>query len=204
MKNLIFHARQWAGKARRWVWKVPKPPGNVVRLHLGCGAINHPGFINVDGISRPHVHYIQSVVDLSNVADGSVDFIYTSHVLEHFPHECTTKVLMEWYRVLKPGGSLCISVPDFDKIIAMYNALNKDIQSIVQPLFGGQDYPFNFHYTAFNEAGLSKLLQGAGFKRVWQWVHGSDAFHNMPDWSGRSVRVGDHPFPVSLNLEASK
>lgn len=183
---------------------MPRPPGSVIRLHLGCGAINHPGFINIDGVSRPHVHHIQSVVDLSNFAEGSVDFLYTSHVLEHFSHGQTARVLEEWHRVLKAGGSLCISVPDFDKIIDIYEAAHGDTEAIVQPLFGGQDYPFNFHYTVFNERGLSKMLKAAGFDCVWRWEHGSDAFHNMPDWSGRSIHIGGRPHPISLNLEASK
>lgn len=204
LSTWFFHARQFAGRTRRLLVKVPRPPGGAVRLHLGCGPIDHPGFINIDGVSRPHVHHIQSVVDLSNFASGSVDFIYTSHVLEHFPHGFTSGVLKEWHRVIKPGGALCISVPDFDKIVDIYKAADGDMNAIVQPLFGGQDYPFNFHYTAFNARSLAEQLRAAGFASVREWQHGSDAFHNLPDWSGRSIRVGERTYPISLNLEASK
>lgn len=43
-------------------------------------------------------------------ADGVLDFIYSSHLLEDFVN--TEEVLREWWRVLKPGGKLIIFCPD--------------------------------------------------------------------------------------------
>jgi glycosyltransferase involved in cell wall biosynthesis len=49
--------------------------------------------------------------------DNSVDFVISSHVIEHFPDPI--KALKEWYRVVKPGGYLYIIAPHkertFDK-----------------------------------------------------------------------------------------
>lgn len=49
---------------------------------------------------------------LQGVADESFDFVHSSHCLEHMrdPREA----LKNWYRVLKPGGYLVITVPDED------------------------------------------------------------------------------------------
>jgi ubiquinone/menaquinone biosynthesis C-methylase UbiE len=41
--------------------------------------------------------------------DNSVDFVISSHVIEHFPDPI--KALKEWYRVVKPGGYLYIIAP---------------------------------------------------------------------------------------------
>lgn len=41
---------------------------------------------------------------------GSLDFLYASHLLEDYLS--WTPILMEWVRVLKPGGKLIILVPD--------------------------------------------------------------------------------------------
>jgi SAM-dependent methyltransferase len=41
--------------------------------------------------------------------DNSVDFVLSSHVIEHFPDPI--KALKEWYRVVKPGGYLYIVAP---------------------------------------------------------------------------------------------
>jgi SAM-dependent methyltransferase len=49
---------------------------------------------------------------LAGVADNSLDFVHSSHCLEHMhdPHEA----LHHWFRVLKPGGHLICLLPDED------------------------------------------------------------------------------------------
>lgn len=42
--------------------------------------------------------------------DGVLDYVYSSHLLEDF--EDTKSVLVEWLRVLRPGGNLIIFCPD--------------------------------------------------------------------------------------------
>jgi SAM-dependent methyltransferase len=42
-------------------------------------------------------------------ADGAVDAVHSSHVLEHVPDPRAT--LMEWFRVLRIGGHLVVIVP---------------------------------------------------------------------------------------------
>lgn len=47
------------------------------------------------------------------VADASQDFVVSSHVLEHFPNP--VKALLEWNRVVRPGGTLFMIVPHRDR-----------------------------------------------------------------------------------------
>jgi SAM-dependent methyltransferase len=49
---------------------------------------------------------------LANVDDGSFDFLFSSHCLEHVRD--ATEALMNWIRVVRRGGHLIISVPDED------------------------------------------------------------------------------------------
>ena len=72
-----------------------------IKLHLGCGKRNIPGFINIDQSKYKHIDYNISVVDLSIFKNNSVDMIYASHVLEYFDLNQTYQVLKEWRRVLK-------------------------------------------------------------------------------------------------------
>jgi predicted SAM-dependent methyltransferase len=58
--------------------------------------------------------------------DGSVDHILCSHFLEHvYPDECI-KILKEFYRLLRKGGSLHIIVPSLEAIIEHYNKHRPD------------------------------------------------------------------------------
>ncbi|MFZ1626643.1 MAG: class I SAM-dependent methyltransferase [Candidatus Moraniibacteriota bacterium] len=43
------------------------------------------------------------------IADASVDFVVSSHVLEHFPDPIAA--LLEWYRIVRPDGYVYLIVP---------------------------------------------------------------------------------------------
>lgn len=184
---------------------LPQLPDGEVRLHLGCGKIDHPGFINIDAIPRRHVHYAQAVCRLRRFDDASVDLVYACHVLEHFSHLQVPAVLREWNRVIKPGGRLCLSVPDFDRILDIYRDTGRDVISILNALMGGQEYAYNYHRVAFNKEYLSSLLLAAGFSRVSEWApDDGGSGHDVNDWSRRPLLVNGRPYPISLNLEATK
>jgi predicted SAM-dependent methyltransferase len=184
--------------------KLPKNPNGKVFIHLGCGDIASPEFINVDARPGPHVHYICDVTDLSIFADGSADLVYASHVLEHVRHNGLKKTLWEWRRILKPGGILRLSVPDFDKILHIYQSSARRIDSILGPLMGGQEHKYNVHYSVFNQEYLTDRLREAGFREIRQWDPDCVANHNFRDWANSDILVNGTAFPVSLNLEAVK
>jgi len=49
---------------------------------------------------------------LDGIADAQFDFVHSSHCLEHL-HD-PAEGLRNWFRVLKPGGHLIVTVPDED------------------------------------------------------------------------------------------
>ena len=57
---------------------------------------------------------IAEAVDLTEVEDASYDFVLSCHSLEHIANPL--KALLEWNRVLKPGGTLILVVPNKDSI----------------------------------------------------------------------------------------
>jgi SAM-dependent methyltransferase len=83
----------------------------ATKLHLGCGSERKPGWVNVDFQARLNP---DQVVDLSVFPwpwpDNSVDEIYSHHVFEHLP--ATVATMMECHRILKPGGTVEVIVPD--------------------------------------------------------------------------------------------
>lgn len=85
-------------------------------LDLGCGGdLIVPDAIGVD-MPRPYTTVGQSPVQLKGDAtmlqwfrDESLDYIFSSHLLEDFVN--TREILMEWLRVIKRGGYLCLFLP---------------------------------------------------------------------------------------------
>lgn len=99
----------------------------TIKLHLGCGKRHIPGFVHIDAIDYPHVDHVATIDNLSFIGDGTVDLIYNCHVLEHFKRREVAKVLTEWKRVLKPGGTLRISVPDFARLCEVYQRFRSPV-----------------------------------------------------------------------------
>jgi predicted SAM-dependent methyltransferase len=184
---------------------LPKNPQGKVLIHIGCGKINSPEFINIDALPLPHIHIVtDDITSLGDFGDESVDLVYMCHILEHIKRDGLLKVLTEIKRVLKKGGVLRLSVPDFDRLIEVYNASGKNTDSIHLQLMGGQDHAYNFHYSVFNRTGLSNLLEKAGFRDVIPWDPYNCQYHNFKDKAMRELTVNGRRFPISINLEAIK
>lgn len=127
------------------------------------------GFKTVD--LRDGADYQMDASDLSVFQDESVETVYASNILEHFPMERTVPVLKEWYRVLKPGGWLYVSVPDFHRAVQMYQKSGLTLW-LRYHLWGDQKHKLNYHYAGFTLATLSKDLSDAGFRdaqRMTRW-----------------------------------
>ena len=61
--------------------------------------------------------------------DESVDFIYSSHLIEHLRKEEAESVLKECFRILKRDGLIRLSVPDLQVMATSYLKEVKDIQN---------------------------------------------------------------------------
>ncbi len=100
---------------------LPYLKGNGV--DIGCG--NDPVRLDCIAIDIPQENYecyngggasskanLRAFADDLPFKDHTLDFVYSSHLLEDFPLEEWTTLLREWVRVLKPGGTLVILVPE--------------------------------------------------------------------------------------------
>ena len=54
--------------------------------------------------------YLDEASQLDRIADGTYDFVLSSHRLEYFANPI--KCVAEWIRVLKPGGAILLILPD--------------------------------------------------------------------------------------------
>jgi predicted SAM-dependent methyltransferase len=184
---------------------LPQNSDGKVLIHVGCGKTNSPEFINVDARPLAHVHIVtDEITSLPDFSNGTVDLIYMCHILEHIKRKELKKVLSEMKRVLKDGGVLRLSVPDFDKLVEVYKASGKDINTISCQLMGGQDHEYNIHYSVFNHRRLTELLKEVGFQEVVPWDPDNCKYHNFKDRASRKMKANGKEFMISLNLEAIK
>ena len=99
-------------------------------LHVGCGPKQKDrttrGFntsnwkelrFDIDEAVQPDL--VGTMTDMSSVASGSVDAVFSSHNIEHlYPHDVPV-ALAEFLRVLKPDGFAVITCPDLQSVCAL-------------------------------------------------------------------------------------
>ena len=142
------------------------------------------------------------------VPDASATLVYASHVLEHFGRNEYKSVLREWHRVLAPGGTLRLAVPDFAACAALYyeSGLSNRMSGLVGLLVGGQRDALDFHRMVFDEHSLRLDLLEAGFAEVRRWDWRATEHATVDDYSQAHIphlRKDDGRL-MSLNLEAVK
>lgn len=85
-----------------------KEPKRKVRINLGCGENILDGWENHD-----------ADVDISKrlpYPDDHADFIFCEHCVEHIPYPDAVAFFKECHRVLKPGGTVRITVPSIEQV----------------------------------------------------------------------------------------
>lgn len=70
--------------------------------------------LDIDPVNEPDI--VGSMLDMADVADASVDAVYSSHNIEHVYAHQVPQVLSEFLRVLKPDGFLVVTCPDLQTV----------------------------------------------------------------------------------------
>lgn len=87
-------------------------------LDVGCGNdLIVPGAKGIDGRALPTVWRVTQAIealdlDLPDLV-GKCDAVFSSHCLEHLRDD--HGALVSWARMLRPGGYLCLYLPDDQK-----------------------------------------------------------------------------------------
>lgn len=94
----------------------------MTKIHLGCGSNVIPGWLNYDwevGDKRDVVPWDLSKRNLPHM-DGTVDFIYSEHFVEHIEPDQCLGLFKECYRILKKGGAMRVSTPNLLVVVDDY------------------------------------------------------------------------------------
>lgn len=76
-------------------------------------ATNYEGWIGVDIEPKRAMCVQHDLREPIPLPDASVDRIVSEHCFEHIDRESARRLLDECYRLLRPGGLLRVSVPDY-------------------------------------------------------------------------------------------
>jgi len=157
-------------KPERSAWD--RPDDGKIRLHLGCGDVYLPGYVNID--LPPEEHTVQQKTKIDLYADitqlqfakESVAEIRLHHAFEHFDRATALRLLVNWYGWLEDGGSLVIETPDFEQSARQILSEDLSIQQkmvILRHVFGSHEAEWAFHRDGWYRDKFELVLHALGF-----------------------------------------
>src|SRR5262249_25526728 len=94
---------------------------NLVRkLHIGCGGNILPGWLNADVTPLTPLVLLLDARQPFAFRNEIFDYVYTEHMIEHLAYSDGLLILTECHRVLKRGGKIRISTPNFRFLVDLY------------------------------------------------------------------------------------
>jgi len=149
-----------------------------VKINIGCGKQTWDDFYCVDAVrhqkaSRPpdliHAFEFDGAI-LQNplpLPGSCADEVHNYHFIEHFYRWEAPALINEFCRLLKPGGSLVMELPDI--ALAARNLLkgHKD-QLCMWPIYGDPSWvdPYMCHRWGYTQLSITALLEEAGLTKI--------------------------------------
>jgi predicted SAM-dependent methyltransferase len=195
---------------------------SVRKLHLGAGSNIVRGWLNSDIEPQSGAIYLDSTGTYP-FPDGSFQYIYAEHLIEHLSWEDGLKMLKECHRVLAPGGKLRIVTPNLRRhFYVVENDKDAEVQKVIkanQLLFEWPEtpvaavYDFNKsvrewgHQFIYEPQALRRTMEMAGFENIRELsikdktdpVFEAAEFRKRDEWVDELILVNQF---VSMAFEA--
>ena len=180
----------WRFRLRQQYWK-RVAPGQIRRyldasatrkLQVGCGSNLLAGWLNTTLYPFAKGSVFMDATLPFPIPDGSFDYVFSEHAIEHLAFEGAARMLGESFRALTSGGRIRIATPDLAQIIALYTdpegaAQRAYIQWIMdsfRPQIGeynpahviNQSFHGWRHVFIYDQATLKQAIEAAGFVQV--------------------------------------
>lgn len=172
------------------------------KLEIGPGGHRIAGFETVNFMYARHVDYVCDAGKRLPFPDNTFDLVYASHILEHVAWYKTSEVLREWIRIIRPGGSLEIWVPNGLKICQAFvdaeRGLGDPLTHDPWTRFNEERDPCkwasgriftygdgtgrindpNWHRAVFSPRYLKRVMEQAGLQRVTEMTRAEVRGHD--------------------------
>lgn len=171
--------------------EIPLPPQYAEFEHL---------LLDIDPKGSPDI--VCDARKLTTLDAAQFDAVYCSHNLEHYYRHDVREVLAGFLHVLKDGGFAHIRVPDIHEVMQTTIERGLDIDDVLYQSPAGpimvadvlygysveierSGHDFFAHKIGFTQKSLLKVLQQAGFAKIFSGVGNLEitaiAFKGVPD-----------------------
>jgi predicted SAM-dependent methyltransferase len=161
-------------RQRRLLARLRRERPTDLKVNLGCGPLPAAGWLNIDGAAKADL--VQHLGRPLALPDGCARLAFSEHVLEHLDYPASARLfLREAFRILRPGGTFRVVVPDAGKAMRAYV---DDDRQLLRRMFTDECSSieavnrifreFGFHRWAWDYDLLARELGRAGFGSVRQ------------------------------------
>lgn len=167
--------RYWHGLKLRYIGRFCLPEAGDEVLDIGCGSGVVANFLadnakSATGIdfsaeaiefakstfAKPNLKFIEAAVQELAFDSESLDRVYCMELIEHILKEEGEKLLARCHEILRPGGRILVTTPNYRGLWPMVEAV-LDTMGLTPRMRGEQ------HVTRYHRGSLRAALEGAGF-----------------------------------------
>jgi hypothetical protein len=142
----------------------------AISLNVGAGRLALPGFVNLDRFpAAPGVLYWDFRKPLP-LSDGSVRHVHCEHFIEYLERDEALALVVEFQRVLEPGGTLRLICPDAERYFRAYCDGDAAFFASLASL-GGAEVPFELPIDIVNQM----FRMGGSHRWAWDFASLSSA-----------------------------
>lgn len=158
-----------------------------IKINAACGVHLFGGFINIDNffdledlktkknefvnaVIEKDAEFIKADVRKLPFADNYADHFLSVDTIEHLPFKDIYPTLLEWKRVLKPGGKLIIQTVNFSELAKLWTEFIEgkpfDLATYTKLgtiIYGNQVTEGEYHTAPITPEYMNVLLKNAGF-----------------------------------------
>lgn len=181
-KRIMSKITREVQKSQKYSNNLKKYSKKYNKIHLGCGHNILDGWLNTDLFpSYENVYHVDALKTL-NFNENQFDFCFNEHMIEHIEINEADILINEIYKILKPGGVLRLSTPNFDFLVKIYQntigGIGNEYIKWSKENFCPQHYQEeaiyvvnNFvrdwgHKFIHNYNSIKRLLENAGFTKI--------------------------------------
>ena len=181
---------------------------NLLYINMG-GIMDDSDWININiAANAGDAFQVQSSIQvirqmhlLIGFPNSTISALYASHILEHttMGDHLLIDTLLEWRRVIRPGGLLFLSVPDLAIITKLYQLTDLTFNErllLMRMMYGGQMDAYDYHHVGLDYHILYHILTCTGFCEIQRVGN-----FNVLNYSDTSSATFRH-YKISLNLIA--
>jgi SAM-dependent methyltransferase len=184
----------------------------VRRLQIGSGPNPFPGWLNTDLAPDTYPDHRANIVYLDATRrfpfeDGTFDFVFSEHQIEHISETAAVNMVQECFRVLRPGGRIRIATPDLAAIVGLHtesispparhylqfmaarfipDATGSLACEVINHMFYAHGHRFIYDFET-----LSARLSQAGFVDIVRYVPGESDDPTLRQLEAHGRAIGD-------------